>query len=200
MKYSRIRLYYSRDISSSHLYWPFSTGTEFLNDKTLWICHPALRLYRPLRGARGNICALRPEQIALLRHFPWHPQPHLFANISDCVSFVQDGSNEKNKFDMERKSCDPGQAQALETWHKSTQCSRATQHHRIWFFSQYSWHLEDELGPTGFIFQSLWSGPGVDDITGFYCISFLDYHMVSSLHRLEAAPFKRFEGASAIFG
>ena len=101
---------------------------------------------------------------------------------------------------MERKSCDPGQAQALETWHKSTQCSRATQHHRIWFFSQYSWHLEDELGPTGFIFQSLWSGPGVDDITGFYCISFLDYHMVSSLHRLEAAPFKRFEGASAIFG
>ena len=44
---------------------------------------------------------------------------------------------------MERKSCDPGQAQALETWPKSTQYSRAAQHHRIWLFSQYSWHLED---------------------------------------------------------
>ena len=55
------------------------------------------------------------------------------------------------------KSCDPGQAQALETWHKSTQCSRATRHHRIWLFSQHSWHLEDELGPIGFIIQPLTS-------------------------------------------
>ena len=47
---------------------------------------------------------------------------------------MQDGSDEMDKFDMERKSCDPGQAQALETWHESTQCSRATQHHRIWLF------------------------------------------------------------------
>ena len=51
---------------------------------------------------------------------------------------------------MERKSCDPGQAQALETWHKSTQCSRAAQHHRIWLSSHYSQHLED-----GFIIQPL---------------------------------------------
>ena len=92
---------------------------------------------------------------------------------------------------MERKSCDPGQAQTLKTQVNIVGFGR---------LAQYSWHFEDELGPTGFIFQSLWSGPGVDDITGFYCISFLDYHMVSSLHRLEAAPFKRFEGASAIFG
>ena len=56
---------------------------------------------------------------------------------------------------MERKSCDPGQAQALETWDQSTQCSRATQRHRIWLFSQYSRHLEDELGPTGLIIQPL---------------------------------------------
>ena len=150
----------------------FRLEPNFLNDKTLWICHPALRLYRPLRGARGNICALRPEQIALLRHFPWHPQPHLFANISDCVSFVQDGSNEKNKFDMERKSCDPGQAQALETWHKPTQCRRATQNHRIWLFSQYSWHLEDELAPIGFYHPAAYITlvrSGVGDITEFYC-------------------------------
>ena len=33
-KYSRIRLYHPRDISSSRLYWPFSAGTEFFHDKT----------------------------------------------------------------------------------------------------------------------------------------------------------------------
>ena len=36
----------------------------------------------------------------------------MFANISDCVSFVQDGSNETDKFDMERKSCDPASSAA----------------------------------------------------------------------------------------
>ena len=95
-----------------------------------------------------------------------------------CVSFVQDGSNETDKFDVERKSCDPGRARALETRHKSTQCSRATRHHRIWWFSQYSRHFEDELGPTAFIIQPLISATlvrsgGVDDITGFYCTTFL---------------------------
>ena len=35
-KYSRIRLYHPRDISSSRLYWPFSAGTEFLHYKTSW--------------------------------------------------------------------------------------------------------------------------------------------------------------------
>ena len=69
---------------------------------------------------------------------------------------------------MERKSCDPGQAQALETWHKSTQCSRATRHHRIWLFSQYSWHLEDELDPTGFIIQPLISATLVRSGGGWY--------------------------------
>ncbi len=58
---------------------------------------------------------------------------------------------------MKRKICDPGQARALETWHKSTQCSRATQHHQIRLFSQYSWHLKDELGPVRFIIQPLMS-------------------------------------------
>ena len=99
---------------------------------------------------------------------PWQPQSHLFANISDCVSLVQDGSNETDKFDMERKSFDPGQAQALETWHKSTQCSRATQHHRILLFSHYSWHLENELGPTGFIIQPLISATLVRSGGGWY--------------------------------
>ena len=89
---------------------------------------------------------------------------------------------------MEGKSCDPGQAQALETGHKSTQCSRANQHHRIWLFPQYSRHLEDELGPTGLIIQPhisaidhqpLWSGPGVDDITEFYRIE-LDFVLTES--------------------
>ena len=116
--------------------------------------HPALLLYRPLPEVREAILArLEPHKRPKLQ--VWQPQPHLFANISDCASFVQDGSKEKDKFDMERKSWDPGQAQALETWHKSMQCSRATQHHRIWLFSHYSWHLEDELGPTGFLIQPL---------------------------------------------
>ena len=37
--------------------------------------------------------------------------------MSDCVSFVQDGSNETDTFDMERKQCcDPGlKSRALET-------------------------------------------------------------------------------------
>ena len=30
-RYSRIRLYHPRDISSSRIYWPFSTGIEFLH-------------------------------------------------------------------------------------------------------------------------------------------------------------------------
>ena len=45
-------------------------------------------------------------------------------------------------------------------------------------FAQYSRHLEDELGPTAFIIQPLISATlvrsgGVDDITGFYCTTFL---------------------------
>ena len=46
--------------------------------------------------------------------------------------------------------------------HGTSQRSAAEQLNIIGFgfFLQYSWHLEDELGPTGFIFQSLWSGPG----------------------------------------
>ena len=88
--------------------------------------------------------------VAYIGHF--RPEPiFTWKNLR----IYQDGSNETDKFDVERKSCDPGQAQALETWRGSTQCSRATQHHRIWLFSHYSWHLEDELGPTGLIIQSL---------------------------------------------
>ncbi len=69
---------------------------------------------------------------------------------------------------MERKSCDPGQAPPLETWPKSTQCSRATRHHRIWLFSQHSWHLENELGPTGYIIQPLISATLVQPKGGWY--------------------------------
>ena len=61
--YSRIRLYHPRDISSSRLYWPFSAGTEFLHNKTLWIYHPVLRLYRPLREVReGTFARLEPHK------------------------------------------------------------------------------------------------------------------------------------------
>ena len=67
-----------------------------------------------------------------------------------------------------KKSCDPGQAQALGTRHKSTQCSRATRHHRIWLFSQYSWHSEAELGPTDFIIQPLISAILVRSGGGWY--------------------------------
>ena len=44
----------STDVSSSRLYWPFSAGTEFL---------PPV-VSATLRGARGNLCALRAAQIA----------------------------------------------------------------------------------------------------------------------------------------
>ena len=84
-----------------------------------------------------------------------HSQPHLLANIGDCLSFVQDGSNESLTWN--EKGCDPGQARALETWRKSTQGSR---HHH--------WHFVDELGPTGLIIQPHLSA--VDDITEFYSI------------------------------
>ena len=61
---------------------------------------------------------------------------------------------------MERKSCDPGQAQTLKTQVNIVGFGR---------LAQYSWHFEDELGPTGFIIQLLKSATLVDDITGFYC-------------------------------
>ena len=114
----------------------------------------------------------------LERHFPWQPQPHLFANTSDCVAFVQDGSDETDECGAERKSCDPGRARALDTRHKATQCGRATRHHRIRLSSQYSRLLEDNWAPPVFITQPLISATlvrsgGVDDITGFYCTTFL---------------------------
>ena len=100
--------------------------------------HPALLLYRPLPEVREAILArLEPHKRPKLQ--VWQPQPHLFANISDCAS-----------------------------WHKSMQCSRATQHHRIWLFSQYSWHLEDHLGPTGLIIQPLISVTLVRSEVGWY--------------------------------
>ena len=74
-----------------------------------WMHHLALRLHRPLWEVReGTLARLEPHKLPSLqvwlleRHSPW--QPHLLANRSDCVSFVQDGSNET---DMVRKSCNP---------------------------------------------------------------------------------------------
>ena len=47
IRFGRIRLYHPRIYTSpSRLCWLFSAGTEFRRNKTLWICHPALRLYR----------------------------------------------------------------------------------------------------------------------------------------------------------
>ena len=55
-------------------------------------------------------------------------------------SFVQDGSKEKlTSWTFKEK------AVILDKLKLLKQCSRATRHHRIWLFSQYSWHFEDEL-------------------------------------------------------
>ena len=65
--YSRIPLYHPRHTSSSRLYWPFSAGTDFF-----YIIKPPDISPSPpvisatLRGARGNIGALRAAQIALI--------------------------------------------------------------------------------------------------------------------------------------
>ena len=66
--------------------------------------------------------------------------------MSDCVSFAQDGSDETDKFDVERKSFD-----LLKDG--TSRRSAAEQLDIIGFgcFAQYSWHLDNKLGPTGFI-------------------------------------------------
>ena len=136
-----------------------------------WIFPVVLRILPALIGCLLEMTSLATNEAVVnpLTHFPWQPQPHLFANRSDCVSFVQDGSNETDKFDWwKAKSCDPGQGRALETWRKSTQCSRATRRDRICLFSQHSWHLEDELGPIRLIIRPLISATLVRSEGGWY--------------------------------
>ena len=64
---------------------------------------------------------------------------------------MQDGSNETDKLDMERKVVILDKLKLLK--HGTSQRRAAEQLNIIGFlfFSQYSWHLEDELGPTGYI-------------------------------------------------
>ena len=72
---------------------------------------------------------------------------------------MHDGSNETDKFDMERKKVVI--LDKLQLLKRGTsQCSAAEQLDIIgfgFFFTICSWHLEDELGPTGFIIQPLLS-------------------------------------------
>ncbi len=122
----------------------------------------------------------------LERHFPWQPQSHLLANTSDCLSFAQDGSNETDKFDVERTSCDAGRAPALETTrHKPTQCSRATRHHRIWLFLLNTVGISTtNWAPPVFIIQPLTSATQVRSVGGWYNRILLYSHLYRVLPSL----------------
>ena len=80
----------------------------------------------------------------------WIYHPHLFANTSDCVPFVQDGSNETDKFDVAEKLRSRTKLELLK--HGKSQRSAAERLDIIGFgcFAHYGRHLEDELGTTGF--------------------------------------------------
>ena len=125
---------------------------------------------------------------------------------------MPDGSNETDKFDVERKSCDPGLARALETRRKSTQCSRATRHHRIWLLATIQLAFRGRIGPHRFhhptaCIQPLWSGPEVDDIQpdstlhkttgGIPCEGLRDAGFVAAAVALEGFAVVRF-GAVAV--
>ena len=56
----------------------------------------------------------------------------------------------------------------LKLLKQGTSQRSATLHHRIWLFSHDSWHLEDELGPTGLIIQPLISATLVRSEGGWY--------------------------------
>ena len=79
------------------------------------------------------------------------------------------GSNETDKFDKDKeKVVILDKLKLLK--HGTNQRSAAEQLNVIGFacFTQYSWHLEDELGPTGFIIQPLISATLVRSGGGWY--------------------------------
>ena len=169
-QYSRIRLYHPRIYHPAAYIGHFQPEPNFYIIKPPDISSSSPVISATLRCEREHLRALSRTNCPNCRcnclrdTFPASHSHNLFANISDCVSFVQDGSNETDKSDMERKSCDPGRARAHETWHKPTQCSRATQHHRIGFFfhntagiSRMNWAAP--VLSSSRLCQPLWSGP-----------------------------------------
>ena len=147
---------------------------------------PPVTSLATLTGARGNMGALRVAQIALIAGVAagetFRPGNHSRTcwqtSVANRVSFVQDGSHETDEFDAERKSCDPGRARARETRHKSTQCqqSNSTSSHWVVFhntvgISRMNWAPPVFYHPAA-LYQPLGSGPGVDDVTEFYCTRF----------------------------
>ena len=96
---------------------------------------------------------------------------------SDCVPFVNDGSNETDKSDVERKRV--AVLDELELLkHGPSRGGAAEQLDAIGFgcFAQHSRHFEDESGPHRFDHTSRLHQPflvrsaGVDDTTEFYCM------------------------------
>ena len=114
-----------------------------------YIVQPSGYISATLRGARGNIRALRAAQIALNCRCGCWSRTCLQTRVIVFHS-CEMAPTKRTSFDTERKSCDPGQAQALETRHKSTQCSRATRHHRIRLFCTIQSAFRGWIGPRRF--------------------------------------------------
>ena len=129
-----------------------------------------------LRGARGNICALRAAQIALIAGVvAWETLPRVATATPVCkhewLCFICARWLQRNGqvLTWKEKVVILDKLKLLKRGPSQRSAAEQLDIIRFGCFARYSWHFEDELGPTGFISHF---GPvrGVDDITGFYCI------------------------------
>ena len=173
IRFGRIRLYHPRIYTSpSRLCWLFSAGTEFRRNKTLWICHPALRLYRQPCGC------LRDTFPGSHSRTCWPTQAIVFHSRKMAPT-------KRTSLTWKEQVVMPDELQLLKQ-HGTRQRSAAERLDIIEFdcFCSIQSAFRRRIGPHRFLsssrlHQPLKSGPWVDDTTEFYCTAiFTEFYLV----------------------